>query len=147
MRKTGCAALVAALTLALAAEARDLAVLDGTRMIAHHALPVCLVWNHSVTGGLVADCFDHWQGHLVLRHSYLHDFAAGLGEVLGRGTLRPDPRGGYWIDNIDQPLPQGLALRLGGRAVAHRLMVDPFGASALFLPTTRARVTLTLRAP
>lgn len=118
--------------------------LDGAEVM-RHPLPVCLVWNHSVTGGLVADCLDQEAGTLILRKSYLHDFAPGLGEVIGRGTLTPDPRGGYWIDGLDAPLPQGLVLRVGGPAVAHRLMVDPFGADADPLNLPRgARLLLTL---
>ncbi|MFN4058147.1 MAG: DUF1850 domain-containing protein [Roseinatronobacter sp.] len=144
MRIPKSAALVAALAFAQGVGAQELAVWDGQSLVASHILPVCLVWNHSVTGGLVADCFGARDGLLVLTHSYLHDFAAGLGEVAGRGTLRPDQRGGYWIDAINQPLPHGLTLRLGGPQVAHRLMPDPFAAYALPLPTTRRRITLAI---
>lgn len=82
----------------------------------------CLTWNHSVTGGRVADCFGHSGGSLMLRRSYLHDFAAGLGEVLGRGTLVSAAEGGYWIEGIDEPLADnGITMRIGASAVDHQL--------------------------
>jgi hypothetical protein len=128
-------ALAALSTLgAGAAWAQHLGLWQGVIRVGAHPLPVCLVWNHSVSGGLVADCLDADGDMLILRRSYLHDFAAGLGEVPGRGHLRPDPRGGYWIEGIDQSLPSGLALRVGGPAVAHRLARDPFQRDALPLP-------------
>jgi hypothetical protein len=129
---------------ALPLGAQDLAVWAADRRLATHPLPVCLVWNHSVTGGLVADCLDAEAGLLVLRRSYLHDAAAGLGEVPGRGRMRPEPRGGYWIEAIDEPLPQGLILRVGSAAVAHRLMPDPFGRLSVPLPLDAGRVILRL---
>lgn len=83
---------------------------------------ICLEWAHSVTGGGVADCFVARDGRLVLMRSYLHDFAAGLGEVLGRGTLTSADGGGYWITGIDEVMPSsGLPLRVGAPRVGHRL--------------------------
>lgn len=82
----------------------------------------CLSWSHSVTGGAVADCFRLTSAGLVLERSFLHDFAAGLGHLPGRGTQRPAPGGGYWIEGIDEPVPGGvLALRVGGPSVGHRI--------------------------
>lgn len=83
---------------------------------------ICLTWAHSVTGGPVADCFENRSGTLVLARSYLHDFAAGLGEVAGRGTLRSAETGGYWIDGINEPIPgNALRLRVGAPFVGHVL--------------------------
>jgi len=82
----------------------------------------CLSWAHSVTGGAVMDCFQMRDQQLFLTHSYLHDFAAGLGEVPGRGHIRAADDGGYWIEGINEPLPpEGLALRIGPDAVGHVL--------------------------
>lgn len=82
----------------------------------------CLRWNHSVTGGAVADCFRQEASGLVLERSYLHDFAAGLGHTPGRGLQRPAAEGGYWIEGIEAPLPGGaLTLRVGRPAVGHRI--------------------------
>ena len=84
----------------------------------------CLHWNHSVTGGAVSDCFVNRSGTMMLTRSYLHDFAAGLGEVLGRGTLRAAEDGGYWIENMREPIPDNaLVLRVGRPAVNHRLEI------------------------
>jgi len=105
---------------------------------------ICLHWAHSVTGGKVADCFENRRGQLTLTRSYLHDFAAGLGEVEGRGTLTPAPQGGYWIIEIDEPLPDNrLALRTGSGAVGHRLVA---GEKTVALPLKTA-LTLILTCP
>jgi hypothetical protein len=105
----------------------------------------CLRWNHSVTGGPVADCFVNDHGRMVLARSYLHDFAAGLGEVPGRGEAHAAPGGGYWIDHIDEPITgNALPLRVGRRSVDHRLEV---GGTVHHLSALAAgqRVTLHLR--
>ncbi|WP_071797546.1 DUF1850 domain-containing protein [Natronohydrobacter thiooxidans] len=82
----------------------------------------CLTWAHSVTGGKVADCFTQQDGQLLLARSYLHDFAAGLGEVAGRGRITPAPEGGYWIEEMAEPIAENaLSLRIGAPSVDHRL--------------------------
>lgn len=111
---------------ALADPAFQALTADGT-VVASLPMPqgqeICLRWAHSVTGGAVADCFENRDDHLTLTRSYLHDFAAGLGEVAGRGTLIAAPQGGYWIADIDEPLPGNrLKLRSGSASVGHRLV-------------------------
>nr|WP_299246034.1 DUF1850 domain-containing protein [uncultured Halomonas sp.] len=82
----------------------------------------CLVWNHSVTGIRVADCYRYRQGRMVLERSHQPDFAAGLGHIPGRGVQTSDGEGGYWIEHIDEPVPgNGYLLRVGSMAVNHRL--------------------------
>ena len=104
----------------------------------------CLKWNHSVTGGAVVDCFASRSGRMTLTRSYLHDFAAGLGEVPGRGTLRPADEGGYWIEDMSEPIPgNALVLRVGRAAVDHRLAVGGEEHSLSALAAGR-RVTLRL---
>ncbi len=85
----------------------------------------CLRWRHSVTGGKVADCFTNDGGRMILVRSFLHDFAAGLGTVEGRGgRLVSAPGGGYWIEGINEPIPgNALALRIGSPRVGHRLEI------------------------
>jgi hypothetical protein len=85
----------------------------------------CVRWRHSVTGGKVADCFSNNGGRMVLERSFLHDFAAGLGTVEGRGgRLVSAPGGGYWIEGIDQRIPgNALVLRIGSARVGHRLEI------------------------
>ena len=145
----------AALFLALPAGADTLEV----RLASGHLLAAwpmangqeaCLTWAHSVTGGKVVDCFVNDAGRLVLARSFLHDFAAGLGEVAGRGHLRAAEGGGYWIEAIDEAMPGNrLALRIGAHAVDHRLRIGtdglalsqiaPGAAAALILTTPKNR--------
>ena len=104
---------------------------------------ICLTWAHSVTGGKVADCFENRAGSLVLSRSYLHDFAAGLGEVAGRGTLRSAPSGGYWIEGIDEAIVNNtLRLRVGAPRVGH-VLSD--GANRLNLSARAAGASIYLR--
>lgn len=116
------------LGLGLPLSAQTLEVRDASGILLG-ALPhsegseVCLRWQHSVTGGDVADCFLNEHGKLVLSRSYLHDFAAGLGEVEGRGRLVTAADGGYWIIDINEQMPDdGLVLRVGPARVGHRLI-------------------------
>ncbi len=106
---------------------------------------LCLHWSHSVTGGAVADCFTQQAGQFMLMRSYLHDAAAGLGEIPGRGQIVPAAQGGYWIEDMAEPLPDNrLTLRIGAASVGHRLTL---GAAELALseiaPGARAMLTLT----
>ena len=121
----GLAGLCVAL-LPAGAVAGTLVVEEGGARIA--ALPLaegaewCLSWNHSVTGGAVADCFVNDGGAMVLERSYLHDYAAGLGEVPGRGRVRAAKGGGYWIEGIDERIAgNALPLRVGRASVDHRI--------------------------
>jgi len=83
---------------------------------------ICLSWAHSVTGGDVADCFENRAGRLLLTRSYLHDFAAGLGEVPERGTLTSATDGGYWITGIEEAMPDNrFSLWVGDGAIGHVL--------------------------
>ena len=121
------AALFACAVAGGAAQADGLAVIarDGTTLARIEGREICLRWQHSVTGGDVADCFDTTGGVLVLRRSFLHDFAAGLGHIPGRGVQHAAPGGGYWIDGIDEAVPgNALVLRVGAPGVAHRLVAD-----------------------
>ncbi len=95
----------------------------------------CLRWRHSVTGGKVADCFNNDGGRMVLVRSFLHDFAAGLGTVEGRGgRLVSAPGGGYWIEGINAPIPGNvIVLRVGSARVGHLLEIggETYGLSAV----------------
>ncbi len=83
----------------------------------------CLEWNHSVTGIRVQDCYRHDAGRMVLERSHQPDFAAGLGHVPGRGRQVSDGAGGYWIEDINEPVPGNrYRLRVGSLAVDHRLL-------------------------
>ena len=56
--------------------------------------------------------------------SHQPDFAAGLGHLEGRGIMKSDGQGGYWIVDINEPIPNNtLTLRVGSAAVDHRLQI------------------------
>lgn len=105
----------------------------------------CLVWNHSVTGIEVHDCFRQDEGRLTLARSHQPDFAAGLGHIPGRGTVVSDGAGGYWIEGIDMVLPgDALPLRVGSARVDHRLEIAGTVTSLSDLAAGE-RVTLRMR--
>lgn len=82
----------------------------------------CLVWNHSVQGFTVTDCFRMEEGQLMLDSSHTPDFAAGLGYTSGRGTLTSDEDHGYRIVDMQVPIPNNhLWLRVGAISVNHRI--------------------------
>jgi len=105
----------------------------------------CLVWNHSVTGEEVRDCFRADGAGLILERSHQIDFSsAGLGHVPGRGTIVPDPEGGQWIEGIDEAIPDGrLPLRVGAPAVDHRI---ESGGAVTSLTAVAAGRRVTIRA-
>lgn len=83
----------------------------------------CLAWNHSVTGIQVLDCYRFHEGQMMLERSHQPDFAAGLGHIPGRGVQVSDGEGGYWIENIDEPVPGNrYLLRVGSKDVNHRIL-------------------------
>jgi hypothetical protein len=83
----------------------------------------CLAWNHSVEGFEVHDCYRNQAGRMVLERSHLPDFAAGLDHIPGRGRQISDGQGGYWIEDINEPVPDNrYRLRVGSAAVNHRLI-------------------------
>lgn len=153
IRTAGCALIGAALLAAGGAAATPvLEVRLAGETVARLPLgpegAFCLHWRHSVTGGAVVDCFAAGDRGLQLQRSYLHDFAAGLGHVPGRGVQRAAAGGGYWIEGIDAPLPGGaLRLRVGGAAVGHR--IETPGGAVLELSALAAgrRVMLALVLP
>jgi hypothetical protein len=85
----------------------------------------CILWNHSVQGFEVSDCYQNRQGRMVLVRSHLPDFAAGLDHIPGRGRQLSDGMGGYWIEDIDEAVPGNAYLLRPGRyaTVNHRLQV------------------------
>lgn len=81
-----------------------------------------VVWNHSVTGILVTDYYRYEGGQVLLSASHTPAFDAGLGHIPGRGRLESDGRGGYWIRDIDEPVPDNAyLLRVGSMRVNHRI--------------------------
>lgn len=104
----------------------------------------CVVWNHSVDLFQVEDCYENQAGRMVLVRSHLPDFAAGLDHIPGRGKQISDGQGGYWIIDLDEPVPgNSYILRPGGSAVDHRLRANDYEVS-LSASAARARVTIKL---
>lgn len=132
-----------------AARAENLiATLDDGTEIARLAVPEgtgwCVLWRHSVQGFDVSDCYENRGGHMVLVQSHLPDFAAGLGHIPGRGRQVSDGQGGYWILDLNEPVPgDAYVLRPGGAAVDHRLHVGEKTVS-LSAVAARKRVRIAL---
>jgi hypothetical protein len=82
--------------------------------------PVELSWRHSVDGILVRDRFTNRGGVLTLTGSQQPFFAAGLGEIQGRGRVVGTGGHGLAILDMDEPIPR-LPLRVGVTEVAHSL--------------------------
>jgi hypothetical protein len=75
-------------------------------------------WTHSVAGIVVRDIFA-WRDERMLLTDTLTPLldVAGLGHSPGRGELRDDGDGGYWIAAIDEPIAgNAYTLRVGGAA-------------------------------
>lgn len=142
--------LLALLVCPAAATAEDLIATrfeDGTEL-AHFDVPDgsgwCVLWNHSVQGFPVSDCYENRDGRMVLMTSHQPDFAAGLGHIPGRGTQVSDGAGGYMILDINEPVPgDAYILRPGLGAVNHRIQVggDVFSLSAV-APRERVQIAL-----
>jgi hypothetical protein len=145
----GLSALLLLLLSLDSALASDLLVTaeDGTeiaRLPAPDGTGWCVLWNHSVQGFPVTDCFENRAGRMVLVRSHQPDFAAGLGHIPGRGRQVSDGDGGYWIVDIDEAIPgDALVLRPGRDAVDHRLRLGettvPLSAAR---PRARVRIAL-----
>jgi hypothetical protein len=82
----------------------------------------CINWRHSVQGFEVSDCYLNQGGLMVLDRSHLPDFAAGLDHIPGRGIQLSDGMGGYWIVDLNEPVPgNAYILRPGSPKVDHRI--------------------------
>jgi hypothetical protein len=105
----------------------------------------CVLWHHSVQGFEVADCYENRLGRMTLVRSHLPDFAAGLDHIPGRGRQESDGHGGYWIEDLDEPVPgNAYILRPGLGPVDHRIRVgDTVVSLSARAPHARVRISLT----
>lgn len=153
IRATGggpCALLLSLLLLPAAPEAATLTATrleDGTE-IARLPIPEgggwCILWRHSVKGFQVSDCYENREGRMVLVRSHLPDFAAGLDHIPGRGRQVSDGMGGYWIEDLDEPVPgDAYVLRPGAGDVDHRIAANGTTVS-LSARAAHARVRIAL---
>jgi hypothetical protein len=88
-----------------------------------------IAWIHSVAGSWIRDAFA-WRDatmRLTDQRTPLIDIA-GLGHIPGRGELRDDGEGGYWIAGIDE--------RLAGDV--HRFVIGSVHAPSTLLHGGRA---------
>lgn len=126
---TGCASQTQSVTMpATVTDYLEIIGEDGS-VLARTEIPRqtgwCLYWNHSVTGDGVIDCYVDDLGKMVLHRAYQPDFAAGLGHYPGRGILTSAEGGGYWIEDIDEPVRgNAYVLRVGSLAVNHRIVTE-----------------------
>jgi hypothetical protein len=145
-------ALIGGGCLALLLSAAQAGTLTATRedgsLIARLPVPEgtgwCVLWRHSVKGFEVADCYENREGAMVLVRAHLPDFAAGLDHIPGRGRQVSDGKGGYWILDIDEPVPgNAYTLRPGVGPVDHRLRVGETVVSlSAAAPRERVRIAL-----
>lgn len=100
-------------------------------------------WRHSVAGIVIRDVFAWRDGQMLLTDTLTPQLdVAGLGHTPGRGTLRDDGAGGYWIADMDEPI-RGNAywVRIGSEraptVLVHGAREFPLSASH---PSVRARI-------
>ena len=105
----------------------------------------CVLWHHSVQGFEVEDCYENRNSEMVLVRTHQPDFAAGLGHIPGRGVQTSDGQGGYWIEDINEPVPSNAyILRPGAGPVNHRIHTSDLEISLSDLaPRARVRIALT----
>jgi hypothetical protein len=102
-----------------------------------------IAWVHSVAGVRIRDAFA-WRGatmRLTDQRTPLIDIA-GLGHIPGRGELRDDGEGGYWIAGIDQRLVDDVHRFVIGSAHAPSTLLHAGRAYELSAthPGVRARI-------
>jgi hypothetical protein len=102
-----------------------------------------IAWVHSVAGVVVRDAFAWRDGTMVLtdqRTPFID--IAGLGHIPGRGELRDDGAGGYWIAGIDQRLADDVHRFVIGSAHAPTTLLHGGHAYDLSAthPGVRARI-------
>ncbi len=102
-----------------------LALADGERLE--------ITWVHSVSGIPVREVFVYRRGDLLFMETHNPWFAAGLGEVPGRGRVVAEPGHAVAIVDIGEPA-WNLTLRLGTPRVDHTLWYRgrPFRLSRCF---------------
>lgn len=62
---------------------------------------------------------------MLLTATHTPAFDAGLGHIPGRGRLESDGEGGYWVRDIDEPVPgNAYLIRVASMRVDHRLVHD-----------------------
>jgi len=124
MRGPTLVALIAGVGLLLSWPRPGLCLFVGERPVAWLALregeELELTWVHSVSGIPVREVFRYQDGTLYLVETHNPWFAAGLGEVPGRGRVVAEEGHAVAIVDIDEPALD-LVFRLGSPEVDHTL--------------------------
>ncbi len=81
-----------------------------------------LSWRHSVSGIVVRDVFAVEDGRIYLEETHNPWFAAGLGEVEGRGRVVAEANHAVAIVDIHE-LADDLKLRIGRPEIHHTLWI------------------------
>lgn len=82
-----------------------------------------LTWVHSVSSIPVREVFEVRDGRLWLMETHNPWFAAGLGEIAGRGRTVADPDHGIAIVDINEDA-DGMILRIGSPGIHHTLLIN-----------------------
>ncbi|WP_457636569.1 DUF1850 domain-containing protein [Oceanithermus sp.] len=80
-----------------------------------------LTWIHSVSAIPVQEVFRVRDGELVLMETHNQWFAAGLGEIAGRGRTVAEKNHAVAIVDINEPA-DGMILRIGSPQIHHTLI-------------------------
>jgi hypothetical protein len=104
-------------------------------------------WQHSVAGILVRDGYRWQDGQMLLTDSWtpLLD-VAGLGYTPGRGELRVDEAGDFWIAEINEAVPGNVhRIRIGsGHAPTTLIYADRAYPLSLNHPSLLAHIEVIL---
>lgn len=144
-----CALLFVLMTTAAHADSLTATQVETGEELARFEIPNgagwCVLWHHSVQGFEVEDCYENRNSEMVLVRTHQPDFAAGLGHIPGRGVQTSDGQGGYWIEDINEPVPDNAyILRPGAGPVNHRIRTSDAEISLSDLaPRARVRIALT----
>jgi len=117
----------------------DVAGVGQLRVPVHEGEKVQLTWIHSVSAIPVREVFVIHNDQLVLMETHNQWFAAGLGEIAGRGRTVAEKNHAVAIVDINEP-SNGLVLRIGSPGIHHTLIVGDFKCDLSKLaPHKRAR--------
>ncbi len=105
-------------------------------------------WVHSVAGILVRDSFLWKDGTMLLTDSRTPRLdVAGLGHIEGRGVMKSDGAGGYWIADLDEPIPgNAYTIRIGS-SFAPTTIVHAGASYSLTDEHAGERATIAVDAP
>ncbi|WP_457631748.1 DUF1850 domain-containing protein [Oceanithermus sp.] len=104
-----------------------------------------LTWIHSVSAIPVREVFVVRGDELVLMETHNQWFAAGLGEIAGRGRTVSEDGHAVAIVDINEPA-DGMVLRIGSPEIHHTLIAGGFKCDlSAFAPHKRARLEVVRR--